>query len=158
MEDSNLLREKLLQEYKPDIEKLSKYIPYFQSKGAKDVMNQYEADQNASGSLVFPIYDSNLMSFIKEAKKTKLINSNYVYVYSRKRMRTVKDEIVEIDHVTLKDFDVLTAILSKYVLKGMIKASLWTEAVEYKVFLKILLKMKELVDFWDKEEHKTSAY
>ena len=158
MEDSNLLREKLLLEYKPDIERLSKYIPYFQSKGAKDVMNQYEADQNTTGSLVFPIYDSTLMSFVKEVKNTKLINPNYVYVYSRKRMRSVKDEIGEIDHVTLRDFDVLTAILSKYVLKGMIKASLWTEAVEYKLFLKVLLKMKELVDFWDKEEHKTSAF
>jgi hypothetical protein len=153
MDDSNLLREKILLEYKPDVEKLIRYVPYFQSKAGKDIVNQYEGSGIENSSLKFPVYDSDLIAFINMAKNTKLMNPNYVYVYSKKRIRDTKDEWSIIEHCEIRDFDVLCGILSKYVLKGMTKASIWTEGVENKIFLKTILKMKEIIDYWDGAEH-----
>ena len=41
-------------------------------------------------------------------------------------------------------------IMAKYVLGGMTKGKLWSEAVENGVFLQALLKIKELLEVWDK--------
>ena len=40
--------------------------------------------------------------------------------------------------------------MAKYVLGGMTKGMLWGVAVEEGVFLAVLLKMKEIMEFWDK--------
>ena len=157
MDNSNLLRDKILQEYKPEVEKLMRYVPYFQTKGGKDIVNQYEGNGIGGGTLTFPVFDSNLMSFINVTKNSNLMNPNYVYIYSRKQIKTVKDEWNVIDHCEIRDFDVLCGILSKYVLKGMVKATVWTEGVENKIFLKVILKMQEIIDHWDNEEHGAKA-
>ncbi len=44
----------------------------------------------------------------------------------------------------------LWKIFSKYILKGMTKAGLWSEAVESGIFLELLLKMKDIIAFWGK--------
>ena len=157
MEESNLLREKILLEYKPEVEKLIRYVPYFQMRGGKDVANNYQGNGVESGSLTFPVYDSELMSFIQGVRNTCLMDPNYVYVYSRKQMKTVEDELYQIERAEIRDFDVLKGILSKYVLKGMVKASVWTEGVDKKIFLKVLVKMKEIIDHWDSAEHDAKA-
>ena len=90
------------------------------------------------------------MSFIKEVQRTGLLDRNYVYVYSRNRIRTVADELQIIDRCGIMEMDILKGILSKYVMGGMTKGRLWTEAVYNQVFLKVLMKMKENIEFWDK--------
>ena len=85
--------------------------------------------------------DSTLMSFIKEVQRTGLLDRNYVYVYSRNRIRTVADELQIIDRCGIMEMDILKGILSKYVMGGMTKGRLWTEAVYNQVFLKVLMKI-----------------
>ena len=46
----------------------------------------------------------------------------------------------------------LEAILSKYALGGMTKGMLWNQAIEYSVFLNVLLRFKTVLDYWDKPE------
>ena len=43
----------------------------------------------------------------------------------------------------------LKGILSKYVLEGMRKGRRWSEAVEEGIFLNVVRKMKENLDYWD---------
>ncbi len=50
---------------------------------------------------------------------------------------------------SIKEMDVLKAILSRYVMEGMTKGRKWSEAVENGVFLTVISKMKENLDFWD---------
>ena len=90
------------------------------------------------------------MSFIKEAKNTGLMNRNYVYTYSRNHLRTVQDEQSFIDKATIRNMRELSDILSKYVLLGMTKSVVWREGVENRIFLNVITKMKDLVEFWDK--------
>ena len=54
-----------------------------------------------------------------------------------------------IKEAEMKDSQVLCGILSKYVLGGMTKGTLWTEAVKNGVFLAVLKRMKELLEIWD---------
>ena len=46
------------------------------------------------------------------------------------------------------DIQKLGDILSKYVLKGMSKSTLWTEGMEEGVYYAVVNKMKELIEFW----------
>ena len=79
------------------------------------------------------------------------MNRNYVYVYSRNRIRTEADEHRFIRNATIKEMGDLWGILSKYILKGMTKAALWSEGVRNGVFLELLLKMKEILAYWDRQ-------
>jgi hypothetical protein len=99
---------------------------------------------------MFPVYDSTLMSFVKEVQRTTLLDRNYVYIYSRNRIRTLQDEMRMIDQSGIKDMDILKGILSKYILGGMTKGNMWNEAVQNGVFLNVIKKMKKNIEFWDK--------
>ena len=93
-----------------------------------------------------PVYDSTLLNFVKEVKKTDFLNRNYVYTFSRYRMKTEKDELRVIEACSLQDITVLGDILSKYVIKGDVKGAMWAEGVQNGVYLAVLLKMKELME------------
>ena len=93
------------------------------------------------------------MNLVKDAKRTQLLDRNYAYVYSRHRIRTVEDEQRLIERATIQDMDTLKGILSKYILGGMTKGQVWSEGVSNGSILKVLLKMKEILEYWDKPIH-----
>jgi hypothetical protein len=64
-------------------------------------------------------------------------------------LRTTKDEWRAIEHAKLSDLVILKGILSKYILTGMIKATIWNEGVENQVYLRVLNKLKSLMETWD---------
>lgn len=49
----------------------------------------------------------------------------------------------------ITEMDVLKGILSKYVMGGMTKGKLWTEAVRNRIFLNIIKKMLKNLEYWD---------
>ena len=143
-------RQQIVNEYKPDVERLVRYLPWLESKMGTSVQQSYSASGIGEHSVAFPVYDSTVMSFVKEAQRTHLMDRNYMYVYSRYRIRTVQQEIKAIEKASIKEMDLLKAMLSKYVMGGMKKGRMWSEAVESGVFLYVLKKMKANLDFWDK--------
>ena len=74
----------------------------------------------------------------------------YAYVYSRNRIRTVEEEQRLIERATIQDMNTLKGILSKYILGGMTKGKIWSEGVSNGSILKVILKMKEILEYWDK--------
>ena len=142
--------EELIQLYGRDVARLSRYIPWLETKSGKDVSSTFSGEGIAEHSVTFPVYDGTLLAFVKEAKATALMNRNYIYTYSKNRMKTVQDEKSFIDRATIQNMKELGDILSKYILQGMTKSRVWTEGVENRVFLEVVMKMKELVEFWDK--------
>lgn len=139
---------KLIERYRIEVEPLFRYLPWLEEKRGKHVSSKYNNDK-LTHSISFPVYDGTLLGFVKEVQRTALTDRNYVYVYSRNGIRSVEDEHKQIAEVTIKNIDVLTAVLSNYILGGMTKGRLWPQAVEEGIFLEILLKFRELFTVWD---------
>ena len=142
-------RQQVVNEYRADVERLARYLPWLESKKGVSVQRSYSGDGIGEHSVAFPVYDSTLLGFVKEAQRTKLMDRNYRYVYSRLRIRITEDELLAAKRSSIKEMDVLKAILSRYVMEGMTKGRKWSEAVENGVFLTVISKMKENLDFWD---------
>lgn len=134
--------------YKSDIEQLVKFLPWLEKKNGEDMFSTYVPEQATAGTMHVPVYDTTLLSFIKTAQKTKFMNKNYVYTYTRKRIRSSEDEIKVIKSTQIMELEVLGDILSKYVMKGMTKSVVWTDGIRTGVFYQLVKQMKDLVEFW----------
>lgn len=134
--------------YKSDVEALSKYLSWLESKKGVQMYSSYTPENPANATMKFPVYDSTLLAFVKVAKNTKFMNKNYVYTYSRKKIKSAADEHRVIDGAQIMDMAMLGDILSKYILKGMTKGTVWSEGVDNGVMWHVVKQMKELVEFW----------
>lgn len=150
MEQDLEYRQQLLQEYKQTVMPLLRYLPWLEKNRGQTGSTLYQGPDSTEHSLSFPVYDSTLMNFVREASKSKLMERNYRYIYTRSRINTHEDERKMIASAELKDWDNLRGILSKYVLGGMTKGVLWSEAVQENIFYLVLMKMKEIIEYWDK--------
>ena len=144
------MKELKLSDYRADVDKLIVYIPWLESKVGNTVSHIYNDNDLSSSTVTFPVYDSTLLSFVNEASKTGLMDTNYMYAYSEYSLRDHDDERRAISEATVKDGALLSGILSKYVLGGMTRGTVWTEAVKEGIFLEVLKKMKQLLEIWDK--------
>ncbi|MGN0376741.1 MAG: hypothetical protein ACI4ED_03820 [Suilimivivens sp.] len=147
-ENENLYRQEIIQKYRVIFDKLFRYIPWFTQKQGMKISHLYDGE-GSDTSMPITVYDSTLLAFVKEMQATGLINRNYVYVFSRNSIRTLQDELNWIDRAELKNIEDIFGIMAKYILGGMTKGNLWTQAVEDGVFLKALLKIKELLEVYD---------
>lgn len=134
-----------IQEYKRAMEPLLPYLPWLKKNAGRAASSNYQKQGISSHSISFPVYDSTLVNFVKEASRSGLMNRNYPYVYTRNRIRNHDDERRLIAGAGLRDWDMLCGILSKYVLGGRTKATLWSEAVEENIFYLVLEKMRGIV-------------
>lgn len=150
MEKDMLYMHEVALGYRADVERLVRYIPWLESKAGTNTSSIYKGEGIEQNSLPFPVYDSTLMSLVQDARRTNLLDRNYAYVYSRNRIRTAADEQKLIERATIQDMDNLKGILSKYILGGMTKGRIWTEGVANGSILKVLLKMKEILEYWDR--------
>ena len=149
-----LSNEEIVEYYRQDAVKLFRYLNWLESKSGKQVSSIYGAEGIATNSVPFPVYDGTLLNFVKEVTNTCFMNRNYVYTYSRKRLKSVKDEMRLIQNATIRDMDDLAGILSHYILGGRTKARLWSDGVTFGVYYAVLTKMKELIEVWDGEKVK----
>lgn len=140
--------------YRPDTVKLLDYIVYLEKMNGRAASNNYNQDGLSEHSIVFPVYDGTLMNFIKDAEQTVFMNRNYRYSYTRFRMKDATDEHKVIDKCTIRQLDVIGDILSKYVMGGRTKSTVWAEGVRNGVYLAAITKAYELIHFWEtgKEE------
>lgn len=149
MENENTYRQEMLNKYRTAMENLFRYIPWLEQKVGEKMVQNYTGDNRPSNSVPIPVYDSTLLSFVKDMQRTGLMDRNYVYVYSRKGITNEQDELRVIDEVEFKEIGVILGIMAKYVLGGMTKGVLWPRAVENGVFLHGLKRIKALLDIWD---------
>lgn len=152
MEQNIEYRQQLIREYKQMVSPLLAYLPWLVKNAGQSGSTAYRGDEYSENpsNFSFPVYDSTLMSFIKEASKSALMEKNYSYTYTRNRIQTHDDERRLIQAADLRDWDILRGILSKYVLGGRTKAVLWSEAVRENIFAMVLEKMRKIIEYWDK--------
>ncbi len=147
--------EDIVSRYRPELEKITPYLNWLKNNASNEVAQRYNS--NDLKSIPFPVYDSNLLAFVKAAQTTNLLDRNYVYVYSRNRINSAKDELMFIQDAQITDIDDLAGILSKYILSGMVKGSVWAEGVHNGVLYNVVKKMDELVRFWGHENSRPMA-
>lgn len=144
-----LSNEEIVDYYKKDAVKLFRYLSWLESKSGQSTCSIYGGEGIATNSVPFPVYDGTLLNFVREAEKTCFMDRNHVYVYSRNGLKTSKDELRLIQNATIRDMDKMAGILSHYIMGGRTKASRWSEGVSNGVYVALLAKMKELIEFWD---------
>ena len=149
VENENLFRQEQIQKYRTKLDRIFRYIPWLTEKQGSKLSHLYQGE-NMSHSVSIPVYDGTLLAFVREMQSTGMMDRNYVYVYSRNRIRTPEDELRLIERAELQDIEDILAVMAKYVLGGMTKGNLWTQAVENGVFLQALTKIKELLEIWDR--------
>lgn len=128
------LKEQVRSEYREEVEKYIKYIPWLQQRAGAKALSIYNGEGIGEHSVRFPVYDGATLNFVKELSNSKFMDRNYPYVYSRNGIRTVQDEKKMIKKAGIRDMGTLCGILSKYVLGGMTKGVLWGVAVEEGIF------------------------
>ena len=138
--------EDIVLRYRPQLDKIVPYLNWLKDNASNEVAQSYSNSELKS--IPFPIYDSTLLSFVKAAQNTDLLDRNYVYVYSRNRLNSAKDELLFIHDAQITNMDDLAGILSKYILSGMTKGAVWAEGVRNGVLYNVVKKMDDLVKFW----------
>lgn len=154
MEENREYMQQLMEEYKEMAAPLVKYLPWFEKNAGQAGNSFYKGSEINEQSIAIPVYDANLMNFIKEASNSKLMDRNYPYVYTRNRIKTHDDERKVIQRAGVREWDLLRGILSKYVLGGRTKSMLWSQGVQEKIFYLVLKQMREIIEFWDKSRDK----
>ena len=149
MQKEKLSRDEFLGMFREDVIRLSRYIPWFEKKSGNDVSKYYEDGDKMKHTLSFPVYDSILLSFLNDASTTVFMEQNYHYFYTRNHIQDYEDELRLIETADIMHMEVLQCILSRYIFGGMTKAYLWKDGVDHKVFLSILKKARQIVEFWD---------
>ncbi|MBE5854936.1 MAG: hypothetical protein E7297_06190 [Lachnospiraceae bacterium] len=134
-----------LADYRDDMNKLLRYLPWMEEHRSAQVVSTYDGSETQKQSFSFPVYDSTLLSFVREAEKTKLMTKNYPYGYTRNGIRTTEQEIQFIRSARAKNIEDLKCILSKHVLMGRTKGGVWPQAVADGIFAEILTKFTELL-------------
>ncbi len=150
MDNENIVNENSVEDivsrFRPEVDKLMPYLNWLKDNAKSEVAQSYS--NSDLKSMPFPVYDSNLLAFVKAAQTTNLLDRNYVYVYSRNRMNSAKDELLFIHDAQIKDMEDLAGILSKYILSGMTKGTVWAEGVYNGVLYQVVNKMDELLRYW----------
>lgn len=149
MEKENLYRKELIDKYRRTMGNMFRYLPWLEERSGEKMVHNYQGSDMPQRSITIPVYDSTLLNFVKEMNATGLMDRNYVYIFSRNRIRTEQDELRMIDKSELKDIENILGIMAKYVLGGMTKGVLWSRAVENGVFYHGLKRIKELLEMWD---------
>lgn len=150
MEENMEYTQKLMEEYKEAAGPLMKYLPWLEQNAGKAGNSFYKGPEFTEHSMAIPVFDSNLMSFVKEAGNSPLMDRNYPYTYTRNRIKTHDDERKIITRAGIRDWNILKGILSKYVLGGRTKGLLWSEGLQENIFYLILKQMQQIIEYWDK--------
>lgn len=140
----------LSRQYQEALTPFLKYLPWFEAHAGRQTGSSYNGSMDGNNTMSFPVYDSTLLSFVKEMGKSSFMDRNYVYIYSRRRLKTTEDERKAIKAATIQEWDVLCGILSKYVIGGNTRSQLWTQAVKENIFLMVLQKMQSIIEYWDR--------
>lgn len=139
----------IIDTYFEDVKRLREILPYLEKIGGRKGSNTFDQNGLSEHSITFPVYDSNLLRFVKEAESTVFMNRNYHYSYSKYRIKTPEDELKVIKNCTIQQMNVIGDIISKYVIGGRTKSVLWSEAARHGIFIAAVEKADELIHFWE---------
>jgi ADP-ribosylglycohydrolase len=125
--------------YSTAIEKLCKFLPYFKTATMESVCKWTPAEKTEEKQYItpYPTYDKTLLEFIDEVYNSNLLYTDYMSV-----TQNLHEELNNV--IKTADLDLLRAILTYHVRAERFGDGAWATAVEEKVFLRILKRLKEI--------------
>ncbi len=127
-----------------NIEQLSEYLSYLTDATKESVVSWVNGgDQNDDPFyLTYPVYDRTFVEFVDELYETDLLLENYNEIIMELGLTDERDLALVIDEA---DMDVVRAILTYFIRQERFQDGLWAEAVEQRVFLNVLKRLRELI-------------
>lgn len=118
------------------------YIPYFNQENS-NFCKWTTGQDTVDGSLIlpYPEYDREFTHFIDAVHDAQLLNGNYFEILNER----VPDKKYRAA-ISAADVELLSAILTYYVRAERYCDGAWETAYQEQIFLKILLRLKEIVD------------
>lgn len=128
---------------KINADKLLSYIPYFETASKSEVCTWSPAGKRDDGIISLPhvSYDHELSKFVKDFYESDLIAHDYLNIINRDQ---VEKEGID-KYIADADLELLKAILTYYIRGERFCEGLWIGAVEDKIFLKILYRLREII-------------
>lgn len=125
-------------------QKILEYISYFENVSYDEACHWGGGEESGDGTITmgYPIYSRELKSFIYEVYKTDLFDINYGGTLEEYRLPMSHQLAGAIDTA---DIELTKAILTCYIRQERFCEGLWGEAVKNRVFLKLLLRLRQLL-------------
>jgi hypothetical protein len=119
--------------------KLLNYIPYFEDETTV-FTTWINPNKNTDGMLLmgYPKYDEKFKQFINDIYETDLLHPDYLEM-----IRKIDNEEI-IGSIKTADFNSLRSILTFYVRQERFCDGMWAIAIEEKIFLTILYRLREV--------------
>lgn len=126
-------------------DKLIQFIGYFESESIVYCTWQPSVRfDSGTYTLDYPVYDDRLLTFIKAVNDSGVMVQDYRSKINELFDPNHNDPIEMIENIN--DLDTVRALLTHYVRAERFSDGSWATAAENKVFLKILVKLKDLID------------
>lgn len=119
------------------------YIRYLDEVDIKESCNWEggESDEDGIITIPFPVYNIKIDEFINDVYKTNLMTNNYLgYIKEKVPENSTFEDIIE-----TADLSLCKAILTDYIRKERFCDGVWADAVKNKVFLRLLMRIKDLI-------------
>jgi ADP-ribosyl-[dinitrogen reductase] hydrolase len=129
---------------KAEVEKLCSYIPYFETATKESVCKWVGGEKLGEKhfTMAHPEYEDTLKEFVQEVYKTSImVYGDYdeiIHSYG------IDSEEQMIKSIEVADFELVKAIITRFIRKERFCDGAWGSAVEDKVFLKILQRLRKL--------------
>lgn len=124
-------------------ERLYEFIPFFENVSEKEVIRWSGSKKDAAGTLTlsYPIYDQQVLDFIKICSGADLLDHHYLETI---KLYGASMEEGQEDTIRCADQRLVAAILTYYVRQERFCDGLWAIAIKNKVFLHLLNRLLEL--------------
>ncbi|KMJ57406.1 hypothetical protein AB685_15360 [Bacillus sp. LL01] len=116
-----------------NMDNLFSYNSYFE----KDNIEFYKWEKPKEGFMAFPEYDCKFLDFIDEVYTSGLLIGDYVNC-----LEGLSDEYISV--IPAASLDELQAILTYYVRGERFCDGFWATAIDEKIFLKLLKRLREV--------------
>lgn len=128
------------------MEKLSakymlKYIDYFK----RDDIRIYAIEEK--DGIYYPAYDKTFIQFEEDFRNSELIDYNFKFIINK--LKNFQNTLHNL--IPICEYPVLKVLFTYYIMVENERDGAWIEEIENKTFLKLLLRLKELLEGQEKE-------
>ncbi|MEQ6378156.1 DUF6508 domain-containing protein [Bacillaceae bacterium S4-13-56] len=123
-------------------EQITEHINYFNDNRIKFVKwKSGEKKEDGVLTIGYPIYDEGFRKFVDDCYKADVLDGNYLHNVEK----VCEENLIPMNYIESADKDLLQSILTYYIRQERFCEGLWATAIEKKVFLRILVRLEELL-------------
>lgn len=124
-------------------DRLYEFIPYLEAATKDKAVKWGGGTKNADDimTMPYPIYGDQLKEFINVIYELDILDGNYLNTIQSYNLQTSEELESTLIHA---DYKLTVALLTYYVRQERFHDGFWAEAVENKIFLKLIKRLFEL--------------